>query len=159
MINTKLRSYNYNFFMRNILYGTRLKKMKIKEDSNCLDCGCKGETLMHLYWTCPSTKRIWERLKDLIWTNAHITLHLVPENCLLRTYTVKEDSADSKRLLNILCLLTKHYIHLTKCKCEIKNFENLTRYIINTYKAAKQHTQHLISKKWGVFTDWLKKHQ
>ena len=50
-------SYNYNFFMRNIPYGTRLVKMKIKEDSKCQNCGCKEESLMHLYWSCTSTKR------------------------------------------------------------------------------------------------------
>ena len=59
-INTKLRSFNYNFFMKNIPYGTRLVKMKIKDDSRCQECGCSEETLMHLYWSCPSTKRLGE---------------------------------------------------------------------------------------------------
>ena len=52
-INNKLRSFNYNFYMRNVPYGTRLKKMGTKDHDL--------ESLLHLYWTCPMPYRLWER--------------------------------------------------------------------------------------------------
>ena len=64
-INKKLRSYNYNFYMRNVPYGSRLKKMGISQDSICKDCG-NEESLLHLYWECPHSRRFWERLKEMV---------------------------------------------------------------------------------------------
>ena len=55
-INHKLRNFNFNYFHRNILYQSRLRKMKIKDNPNCGKCKCK-EILTHLYWECPHTKR------------------------------------------------------------------------------------------------------
>ena len=50
-INNKLRSFSYNFFMRNIPYDRRLQKMGIKDTNKCRLCN-KEETILHLYWEC-----------------------------------------------------------------------------------------------------------
>ena len=63
--NTRPKSYSYNFLQRNIPYKVRLHKMQIKESPNSIVCGLK-EDLMHLYWRCTSTRRLWERLNQLI---------------------------------------------------------------------------------------------
>ena len=77
-INHKFRSFNFNFFHRNVPYQSRLHKMKIKDHPNCEECNCK-ETLTHLYWECPRSKRLWERLKLLVETYPKTCFNLNPE--------------------------------------------------------------------------------
>ena len=74
-INNKIRSFNYNFFMRNIPYGTRLKKMGIIDNDLCNECGDR-ESILHLYWTCPRTQRLWERLKTILEQHTGIKMTL-----------------------------------------------------------------------------------
>ena len=74
-----------------------------------------------------------------------------------------DDSADilssaSKRLLRTLSLLTKHYIHLCKCAEQERTYSNLLKYIRETYNiehriASNKGTQHLLNKKWGLFSN------
>lgn len=167
-INNKLRSFNYNFYMRNIPYGTRLKKMGIKDHDTCMECG-HSENILHLYWTCPNSSRLWERLKTTVEQRTGITMTLNAESCLMGTYPPygengrHDDSADilssaSKRLLRTLSLLTKHYIHLCKCAEQERTYSNLLKYIRETYNiehriASNKGTQHLLNKKWGLFSN------
>ena len=65
ILNNKIKSFNYKFLLKNIPYEARLYKMKIKANENCARCQVKKD-LIHLYWSCLKTRRLWERLKHLI---------------------------------------------------------------------------------------------
>ena len=58
------------------------EKMGIKENDTYIECG-NTESLLHLYWTCPMSYRLWERLKATIATTTGINMTLHMETCLL----------------------------------------------------------------------------
>ena len=161
-INCKLRSFNYNFFMRNIPYEVRLHKMKIKGTTKCIECNeDSDETILHLYWECNSSRRLWERLKEILDYHSEYALTLTAEMCLLGiTDEEFEQGRNRKRLVSILCLLTKHYIHLCKCSETKRNVVGLSNYIKGTYKTEKyiaqqKGTEYLLNVKWGEISGWL----
>ena len=82
VMNNKIRSFNYKFLLRNVPYEAKLHKMKIKEQENCTVCQMK-EDILHLYWNCPNTRRLWERLKVLIEHNQRTPFTRNKELCLL----------------------------------------------------------------------------
>ena len=157
-INQKLRSFNFNFLHRNVPYQSRLYNMKIKNSPDCNVCKCK-ESIVHLYWDCPSTKRLWERLKNLIEKNSGICFNLDKEKCLLGTgiwYSTRK-----KEVQYMLCILTKHYIHLCKC-CEdsTKNTAGLELYLKSKLKlehmiSLEKGTQNWFTEKWGNWIPWI----
>ena len=156
--NNKIRSYSYNFYMRNVPYERKLQKMGIKDTNKCRLCG-KEETLLHLYWECQHSRRLWERLKNLLQSEINIKITLNPASCLLgRQY--EGPGRYSNMLINILCLLTKHYIHMRKCKDEVPSYQNLINYIKKTYDlewrlARQRGTQNQINIKWKECKGWI----
>jgi len=165
-INNKLRSFDYNFYMRNVPYGTRLNKMGKQDNPICQECDQEEEeSILHLYWTCPRSERLWERLKHLIElesepepdpdklpANTTTTLPLDPASCLLGIY-LDAQNKQQNTLKRILCLLTKYYIHKQKCNGGKRSYEGLIHYISQTYRtevylAQKRGTIHQISMKW-----------
>ena len=161
-INNKLRSFNYNFFMRNIPYEKRLFNMKIKPSDKCQHCPNVEESVLHLYWTCPMTYRLWERLKRILQKHTRIDLKLEPGACLLGQGTEIYASRESNILINILCLLTKHYIHVNKCYSRIPSTDGLIAEIRKTYRIEKNlaltnNTPNMVNTKWGELAKWLEK--
>ena len=116
--------HHYNFHMRNVSYESRLYKMGIKPSDHCNE----KESLLHLYWTCPASKRLWERLKTEIKSNLGIVITMSSSNCLLNIDdNHKGMKVDTKRSLRIIYLLCKHYIHLVKCEGEERTQNGLIR--------------------------------
>ena len=157
-INHKLRSFNFNFFHRNIPYQSRLHKMKIKDHPNCDECNCK-ETLTQIYWECPFTKRLSERLKLLVETNPRTCFNLNPEKCLLGTGVWYSNR--NKETLHFLTLLTKHYIHLSKC-CEnnTRSPQGLELYIKSKLRlewkiSTEKGTHNWFTEKWREWIQWM----
>ena len=159
-INNKLRSFNYNFFMRNIPYEQRLHKMKIKSSDKCVRCPNEEESILHLYWTCPMTYRLWERLKEILLSHTNIDLDLNPGSCLLGLDRTRYANRDKNTLISILCLLTKHYIHTCKCNDTAPCIRGLQWKILNTYRIEKNlahysNTLNMVNTKWGELANWL----
>ena len=113
-INSRLCSFNYNFHMWNVPYEGRLLKMGIKASNECHYCKTK-ETLVHLYWTCPQSRRLWEILKSEIKNHLGLSITLTAPECLLNMEATRnKEKQDIRRSLRILYLLCRHYIHLSK---------------------------------------------
>ena len=152
-INYKLCSFNYNFFMRNIPYQARLYKMNIKSSPLCNTCQIK-ENILHLYWQCPHTQRLWERLMDLLEDSGIKikTTNWSKELCLFG-FNLQDRSIQTKKLVSLLCLLTKHFIHLNKCNEVTGTPTELLYYIRRTYLiekeiATRKGTVSKIANKW-----------
>ena len=159
--NNRLKSFNFNFMQRNIPYEVRLHKMKIKETPKVLICGHR-EDIMHLYWRCISIRRLWEHLKNLV--QVHMKAYFIKdtEHCLLGT----GELLSKKRKENIqhLCILTKHYIHLSKCSSSERNILGLELYIKTQMRIEKaisieKGRQHLFTAKWGDLIMWIESNQ
>jgi hypothetical protein len=116
---TKLQSFNYNFFHRNVVYEARLQKMGRAETNKCNTCKMK-ETITHLYWECEETQALWKGLENLIYKDHEI--ELTKSSCLLGIYREKPKHEDLIRTLNLVC---KYYIHKMKCSNQRKTVRGL----------------------------------
>ena len=143
--------------LRNVPYEKRLWKMKIKATPECETCQVE-ESIMHLYWNCPNTKRLWERLKILIEKGLRTSFIMNPERCLLGTGY--KGTKKNKDAINLLCLLTKHYLHLSKCNNSPKSTIGLELYIKSTLKIEKRISSekglfNLFIHKWKGLNEWI----
>ena len=157
--NSKIKSYNYKFLLKNIPYEARLHHMKLKDREECSRCNIK-ETIIHLYWTCPRSRRLWERLKTLIEENQRTPFPLDKVNCLLGEGLWL--SKQSKEVCQTLCILTKYYIHLEKCKENEpdRSIIGLESYLKKTLKLERYIAQengyhNSYIAKWGGWTRWI----
>ena len=82
----EIRSFIYNFNMRNIVTRKYLHKVKIIDASNCLKCN-KEEDLLHLFWSCDSTNKLWFDLNDWLTSILGITLETSCESVLMNILT------------------------------------------------------------------------
>ena len=144
------------FLNRNVPYEARLFKMKLATTENCEKCNIK-ETITHLYWKCPNSARLWERLKNIIESQLHSHLPLNQEICMLGTGPWISKS--KKESIWFLITLTKHYIHLCKCNGTDRNEVALENYIKSQLRlerilARKKGTINKFTAKWGDMIDW-----
>jgi exonuclease III len=157
-INNRLRSFNCNFLNRNLSYNKRLKKMGKKPDELCAHCG-KEETILHLYWECEERKKLWNKLKDIYETVTTEILDIDKEKCLLFPTKTKRDK--KPETIRILFLLTKHFIHLMKCKEDKRPKEkDLELYIRNHLKTERQSSKGRGSERkflesWDKWIPWI----
>jgi hypothetical protein len=112
---SKLQSFNYNFFHRNLVYEARLYKMKLAPNDLCVKCNTK-ETLLHLYWECPDTKALWEHLDTKIYRGLGIPTS--KKMCLLGIMENGRKNGNLIRTLNQTC---KYYIHRRKSQGKKRN--------------------------------------
>jgi hypothetical protein len=157
-INNRLRSFNCNFINRNIPYNKRLHKMGKKPNATCTHCG-EEETINHMYWDCKEKRKLWDRLKMLYEEITQEILEIDKEICLLNPSSTKgTKKPETQRLLY---LLTKHYIHLMKCKEDKRPKEKeLELYIRNHLKTEKESSkkrgsENRFIENWGVWIPWI----
>ena len=131
--------------------------MKIKPDQNCQIC-FEEEDILHLYWKCPHSRRLWERLKVLIEDNLRTSFPLNAEKCLLGTsHNIPKSKKDA---VNLLCILTKHYLHLSKCNNTPRSIIGIELYIKSTLKterriATEKGQINLFDHKWRGISKWI----
>jgi exonuclease III len=123
---SKLQSFNYNFYNRNLVYEARLHKMKLEDNDKCKICGDK-ESLLHLYWECPATKTLWTYLDDRIYQKCGV----IPSKKLCILGIVEEDT-QYPLLLRTVNLICRYYIHVTKCQGSRRTTRGLWNAIINS---------------------------
>jgi len=156
IINNKISSFNYKFLMRLVATGRRLLLLGKEDSELCPDCNTI-EDIQHLYWSCPNTKRLWERLKPLIEEHLGTQIHSTQENCLLGIGNWKTNKhREEVQLLNIW---TKYYIHLNKCnntKRTTKGLENYIKGNLRTEReiSARNGKINLFIDKWEDFNNW-----
>jgi hypothetical protein len=156
-INATIRSFNCNFFNRNIPFNSRLEKMKKIQDPRCSVCKVE-ETLEHLYWECPTRKKIWEKMKEVYEYYNGSPLLIDKNKCLLG---IHEDSNEDTERQRLLSLIVKHYLHINKCKDDtIPKERGIVSYIKKYLKtellsSEKKGTQNQFRGRWEGWIDWL----
>ena len=114
---TKLRSLGYRFLIRDVLTNNRLFHMGKVETTLCYICKLEIETIHHLYWECPNNKRLWERLKYYIEEKFTWKVLVDPIEMLMGISTL-DHTQPMPEVFNLLCLITKKYIHSSKCNLD-----------------------------------------
>jgi hypothetical protein len=150
---SKLQSFQYNFTHRNLTYAKRLYKMKVDDTSKCKECG-EEEDLKHLYWECPSKKKLWKDLQNRIRLKP-------PEKTgpgmYLMNMTDGIEKKEDKTMLRTIYTICKHYIHIKRCKGEVPNIRELmnkikkTRRIELIISTEKGHYQKTYDR-WKIIT-------
>jgi hypothetical protein len=155
-INNRLKSFNCNFINRNIPYNRRLHKMGKKETTICEFCNKEEETIIHLYWECTEIKKLWNNIKTVYNNLTGENIEINKEICLLFPSKTKYNKRTES--LRVLFLLTKHYIHLTKCKENKKPREkDLEMYIKNHLKIERESSKNREKegKFLAIWEDWI----
>ena len=65
-VSIKLRSFEYQLRLRDIMSNEKLTQMKIKNTSDCIHCVGQVETIKHMLWDCPKAQSIWVKLESWI---------------------------------------------------------------------------------------------
>ena len=138
--------------------------MKGKPTNKCEHCTNGEESIPHLNWTFPMTYQLWERLKGILQKHTGADIQLKPESCLLGLGRNQDVSREKNILISILCLLTKHYIHVSKCNNLPPSIEGLKGHIRKKYRienslAHYTNIPNRINTKWGELVIWLEKGQ
>ena len=82
------------------------------EEFHCSFCNREPEKLLHLFWSCPKVASFWHSL------TAKLTLlHITPEHYtldILVALGLKPDSSINSQQINLLYLLARNYIWISK---------------------------------------------
>jgi hypothetical protein len=149
---TKIKSFNYNLYQRNLVYGTRMEKMGLDPDNKC-SCG-EIETLLHLLWECPRVKEIWKGILDSLPKSDGREQEV--ERCLLNIHSPGTRMM-TKSLVNSVNTLVKHYLHTMRCKGTLPTYKGVvariqkTRYLEQLI-AAENGTLDEYNEKWRQLT-------
>jgi len=150
---TKMKSFIYRMYLRDILTNRVLMKMGIKEADVCYICNKEQESLSHLFNRCTVVKRLWERLK--IWYDEKTGLD---NNFDMYTvmFTFDEIENSLSRFVYWQCM---YYIYLSKLDNSIPTFERF----LHKLKAQERIEFETFSKrgkmanyisKWGQITQF-----
>ena len=155
---TQLKSFAYRFQLRDVLTNNRLFKMKLCDTVMCYLCNNAVETISHLYWDCEMNKRLWERLKELLYKALGFNLILNPKICLLEL--MEDTNKPLPPFIRLIVILCKQYIHNCKCRAiatDFTGFKHSLNWIIKIEKIInlKKGNTGEISHNWNKLSDYL----
>ena len=119
---TKLIEFHFKFFHRRLATNNFLFKMKLKENENCTFCQKAPETLMHLFWTCQKTSKLWKSIVE--WLQ---NMNIIQNNFTLLNITalgLKPDTSKYALQINYCLLLARYHIWLAKTNETLPHFEH-----------------------------------
>jgi len=121
-ISNKLRSFYYQFRMKDIMTNSKLYKMKIKETAKCNWCENIHQDMIHLFWDCVESRNIWYQLEH--WLNSELTQgNLKIEIGMIFLYDI--EAGNLTNIINLIVLITCRYIYVSKCLDNKLNFMEL----------------------------------
>ena len=147
-ISTKLRSFYFQLRVADIMTNHKLVRMKIKSDQSCNWCECEDQTITHLFWECPISKKIWHEVSQWISTVLNNWLEITIELIFLHDI----EAGNFTTIINLIILIVSRYIYTSKCV-------NLKPTFIGALKKVKdiEFIERSISMKNGTITKHNKK--
>jgi len=111
-LSNKLRSFYYQFRMKDIMTNSKLYKMKINDTAKCNWCENSHQDMKHLFWECIESRKIWTQLEH--WFNENLTQGgLKIEICMIFLYDI--EAGNLTNIINLIVLITCRYIYVNKC--------------------------------------------
>ena len=120
--NTKLIEFHFKLFHRRLATNNFLFKIKLKENENCTFCQNAPETLIHLFWTCQKTSKLWKSVME--WLQ---NMNIIQNNFTLLNPTAlgrKPDTSKYALQINCCLLLARYHICLAKANETLPHFEH-----------------------------------
>ena len=142
----KLRSFQFRLLHASTVTNIHLKHYGIKSHRYCSFCEIHDETLRHLFFDCEVTQEIWE------WFKTHVLEDVTFKSVLLSNMGVT--------ILNVLSLIAKHYIYVSKCENKrprIQGFKEYVKYYIKLEKevAKMKDKQKVHEEKWKYINEFI----
>ncbi len=91
-----------------------VSKFKLSIDVNCTFCDSHPETVLHLFWHCVHTRKLWQDICQFIVNFIHNDFELFFKDVLFGIFTFEKQYGNIFFLCNLIILLAKYFIH--KCK-------------------------------------------
>jgi len=145
--NTKLQSFQYKIVHNILTTQKTLKVCKIAENDTCAYCGQDVETIQHLLFSCPYTRRSWNDLVDWLMPVLDISDLISEKYILLGSF--------SSDIINLLILITKYSFYVAKFRGERPNINAVKRTIMQEYlieRSIAKKEDRLLTKfnaRWG----------
>ena len=136
--NTILQEFQYKFYQDILVNNYWLSKWKIKDNSYCLYCKNVDETIMHLFWECPTISAFWRISQLKIFEKLHH--HLEKKDVIMFNENV---------LIYIIVLIGKKYIYRQRLNEQVPNFNGFYHELI-----VHKHLDYEIYKRNSNLTAW-----
>jgi len=150
-ISTKLRSFYYQYRMKDIMTNSKLQKMRIKDSASCNWCNNNSQDMIHLFWECIESRNIWYEIEK--WINLKLTNgNLKIEKELIFLFDI--EAGNLTTIINLLILITCRYIYVNKCLDKRLNFIELVHRIMEV-----QDIEYHVARKKGKLAYHYKKWQ
>ena len=153
-----LKSFIYNYNMRNIVTQKFLCKIGIKEQSSCPQCNNPEQDIIHLFWECPSTRKLWSSIDR--WLSQELSLHVQTsrEAAVMNIFSYIDITY--LNLFNFIFTIVKKIIYnnrenVTELRLQVvinslKKYEKIERLIAIKNKQLQNHFN-----KWlQLYTTW-----
>ena len=146
---SKFRSFQYRLLQRAIVTNVHLQKWGITPDDKCYYCEQHKETLIHLFYSCPSVQQFWRKLLNYI----KETFELKDYSDQAKDIIMNTIATPRRHIANFVCLIAKQFIYRQRClksslslqafREQLNHVENIEKYI-----AIKNGKERIHYKKW-----------
>ena len=130
---TKLIEFHFKLFHRRLATNNFLFKIKLTENENCTFCQNAPETLIHLFWTCQKTSKLWKSIVE--WLQ---NMNIIQNNFTLLNITsalrLKPDTSKYALQINYCLLLARYHIWLAKTNETLPHFEHYLFFLKSRYE-------------------------
>ena len=116
----KLRSFQYRVINKALITNIHLFYYGIRTDKLCTYCNESEESMLHLLWECPKVQTFFEKIQKK-WL----------KNIVLDKYKVifNEIESSPKLIANLIILLAKHFIYISRFDKKTLSFELFVNYV------------------------------
>ena len=142
---SKLIIFNFKLLHRRLPTNCFLKKVGLRDNDKCSFCNKETENLIHFFWRCVKTKKLWDSLFK--WMQ-YCQLSLSEHN-YLHTNTalgLSPDRSKHKIQINFCCLIAKRHIWLCRSKERPPNLNNFLLYLKLIYQI--ENNASTVENKW-----------
>ena len=107
----EIRSFIYNFNMRNLATNKYLHKVKIIESPLCNKCKQKIDSIYHMFWECAHIQSLWVSVNQ--WLGEMFHLNMVHSSVVILMH-VLEGADDYYNILNFVYVICKRLIYINR---------------------------------------------
>ena len=133
------KSSKLQWFQNRIIHrihtNSLLYKINQKPNDKCSFCLKEVETIEHIFWSCNKIYKLWEDLNNWILKKTEIEL---PLNLTIILFGIT-DKLKKNYVRNLIILLTKFYIYITKLNTEQVHLKALQNYLKENLVIEKKH--------------------
>ncbi len=114
LLTNKVKEISYKIIHKFYPAKHYMKKFKSDISSSCSFCDDSIETVVHLFWHCPFTKKFWQDDVSFIRSNIYNDCIRFWKDAVLGFIEYEESKRKQFYVVNLILLLAKFHIH--RCK-------------------------------------------